>query len=463
MSDEDADGAETEEEQTEETETEEEQADETKEEQTTETEEETPDSDSESEETEEEQAQDAEESETEAEPVGADTVKEQLDNTESELEAAETETDLDVVEAELDKIEGLLESADIPEPEDEDEEDPREELETRLSDLRDELEDQRGPYAADVISDIEDAESTVRDTRWTTEGSGELVEVVESFAETVQDILDIDFGVTLSRNSDDLAEVLENSAAAVGDADLDPDEDADTIEALVAATEELKQGIDDAEEWSDLETRDQLEAEGFFEVLDHRKDYPPEWHALKVWEKKGRADMVLLALDSLQSNFMERHCLDALERMGNEEALEPMLQRANRRDKDAIRILGKIGSDEAIDTIVDYVDADSGMAKTVIKALGEIGSDEVTQEIADQLVADDADVRSHAARSLGRIGDTRAIDPLADTLENDESDSVRASAAWALNQIGTDRALDAVRGYADDRAFLVQSEAEKAL
>ncbi|WP_458204960.1 HEAT repeat domain-containing protein [Haladaptatus sp. NG-SE-30] len=413
-------------------------------------------------ETEEEQVEE-EQAEDEAEPVGAETIEEQLDEAETDLEAAETEADLDVVEAQLDKIEGLLESADLPEPEDEDEEDPREELETRLSDLRTELEDKRGPYAEDVISDIEDAESTITETRWTDKGSGELVEVVESFAETVQDTLDTDFSVTLSRNSDDLAEVLENSAIAVGDADLDPDEDADTIETLVEATEELKAGIEDAEEWSDLETREQLEAEGFYDVLDHRKDYPPEWHALKVWEKKGRADMILLALDSLQSNFMERHCLEALERMGSEEAVEPMLQRANRRDKDAIRILGKTGSKDAIDALVDYVDADPGMAKTVIKALGEIGSDEVTQEIADQLVADDADVRSHAARALGRIGDTRAIDPLSDTLENDDSDSVRASAAWALNQIGTERALDSVRDYADDRAFLVQSEAEKAL
>ncbi len=408
------------------------------------------------------EAEQAEETE-ETEPVSADTVEEQLDQAEEELEAAETEADLDVVESKLDKIEGLLESADIPEPDDEDEDDPREELEGRLSDLRDELKDQRGPYAEDVISDTEDASSTITDTRWTDDGSGELVDVVESFAETVQEILGTDFTVTLSRNDEDLAEVLENTAKAVGDADLDPDEDADTIAELVEATEELQQGIEDAEEWDDLQTRDQLEVQGFYDVLNHRKDYPPEWGALKVWEKRNRADMVLLALDSLQSNFMERHCLEALERMGNEEALEPMLERANRRDKDAIRILGKIGSDEAIDTIVDYVDADPGMAKTVIRALGEIGSDEVTQEVADQLVSDDSGVRSHAARALGRIGDTRAIDPLADMLEDDESDSVRASAAWALNQIGTERALDAVRGYADDRAYLVQSEAERAL
>ncbi|WP_049970529.1 HEAT repeat domain-containing protein [Haladaptatus cibarius] len=411
----------------------------------------------------EETQEEAESEESEVETVDAETIEEQLDQAESELESAETEADLDVVEAQLDKIEGLLESADIPEPDDEDEDDPREELEGRLSDLRDELEDQRGPYAEDVISDVEDAASTIQDTRWTDTGSAELVDVVETFAERVQDILDTDFTVTLSRNADDLAEVLENAAVAVGDADLDPDEDADTIEALVEATVELQDGIEGAEEWSDLETREQLEAEGFYDVLDHRKDYPPEWHALKVWEKKDRADMVLLALDSLQSNFMERHCLESLERMGNAEAIEPMLERANRRDKDAISILGKIGSDEAVDGIIDYVDADPGMAKTVIKALGEIGSDETTQDVANQLVADDEDVRSYAARALGRIGDTRAIDPLTDTLENDESDSVRASAAWALNQIGTKRALDAVRDYSDDRSFLVQSEAEKAL
>jgi HEAT repeat protein len=59
------------------------------------------------------------------------------------------------------------------------------------------------------------------------------------------------------------------------------------------------------------------------------------------------------------------------------------------------------------------------------------------------------------------IGDTRAVDPLADTLDSDPADRVRASAAWALRQIGTERALDVVREYDDDRAPLVQAEAER--
>jgi HEAT repeat protein len=92
-----------------------------------------------------------------------------------------------------------------------------------------------------------------------------------------------------------------------------------------------------------------------------------------------------------------------------------------------------------------------------------IGSEESTQAVANRLVADDSEVRSVAARALGLIGDTHAIDPLADVLADDDADEVRASAAWALNAIGTQRALDEAAQYADDRSYLVQAEAEKAV
>jgi HEAT repeat protein len=71
-------------------------------------------------------------------------------------------------------------------------------------------------------------------------------------------------------------------------------------------------------------------------------------------------------------------------------------------------------------------------------------------------------VRPYAARALGLIGDTRAVDPLADALETDESDEVRAAAAWALRQIGTEAALEAAASFSDDRAYLVQHEATQA-
>jgi HEAT repeat protein len=200
-------------------------------------------------------------------------------------------------------------------------------------------------------------------------------------------------------------------------------------------------------------------------VLDHRKDFPPEWGALKVWEKRDRADMVLLAFEKFESDFMVDHCLAALERMAPEEALDTMVDMAQKRNRDAISILGKIASEEPVEGLQNYTDQEDDplLQKATLKALGEIGSEDATQSVADQLAADDAGVRSQAARSLGLIGDTRTIEPLAEVLENDSDDRVRASAAWALNQIGTERARDAVAEYAEDRAYVVQTEAEKAV
>ncbi|WP_276300690.1 HEAT repeat domain-containing protein [Halorussus lipolyticus] len=414
---------------------------------------------------------DAEEPAEEAETEELETVlseeelDEELDSAEADLEAAETEADLDEVEAQLDDIEDHIENADLPEPDedDEDAEDPRERLEDRLADLRSELEAERGPYAEDVVEEIEGAKSTVESAEWTDDGREELAETVEAFVADVEETLGTDVSATISTDTDDLAGTLDAAVSAVEAAGLDPDDDAETIAELLEATDNLEAGVEDAEEWDDLETREQLQAQGFYEHVDNTKDYPPEWHAVKTWEQRGRVDMVVLALENFQSNFMEEHCMESLERMGHPDSLDKMKEKAQRRDEAAIRTIGNIGDEEGLDAVLDYVDSDPGLAKPALKSVGKIGSDEATQDVADRLDADDSSVRSLAARSLGLIGDTRAIDPLADTLENDETDEVRASAAWALNQIGTERALEAVRSYADDNVYLVQAEAEKAV
>ncbi|WP_336022175.1 HEAT repeat domain-containing protein [Halobellus salinisoli] len=405
--------------------------------------------------------------------VTPDTLNERLDGVESALEDAETEADLDDVEADLDGIESDLEAADLPEPDedDEDAEDPREELESRVSELRDDLESKRGPYATDVVEDVEAARSKITDTRWTEQGAGEIVDVVAAFADSVGSTLDVDIAVDQDASGEEqeeaLVDALEETIAAVEDADLDADEDADTIASLIDATDELESGLEDAQEWDDLEVNEQLMAEGFYDVLGHYKDYPPELSALKEWEKRDRVDMILLAKEKLQSEFMQEHCMDALIRMANPEAFEEMHELAQRRDKPAITALGRMGegAEEAVETLVEYVDADSDPAlqKVTLRALGEVGSTEATQAIADKLEMDNDNVRPYVARALGLIGDTRAVDPLTDTLAEDDSETVRAAAAWALRQIGTEDALEAVAEYTDERSYLVQHEAELAV
>ena len=417
------------------------------------------------EEAEDAESDDAEEGELEARTPEA--LDERLDEVETGIEEAETEADLDAVESDLDSVEEDIEAADLPEPDEdeEDAEDPREELESRVTELREAIEDQRGPYAEDAIEAIEGAQSTLTETRWTEQGEREIADVVNSFLDSAGETLGEEF-TAANDEPEHLAAALGEVNETIESRDLDPDDDAETVAALVEAADELTAGLDDAEEWDDLTVREKLTVEGFYDVLtpETRKDFPPEWNAIKIYEKRGNPEPILRGLDMFGSDFMEEHCIESLKRMGSPAAYDAMEQRAQKRNKPPIEVLGKIGDDRALDTLHEYIEGESDPAlqKVTIKAIGEIGSADSTQPVADRLVAENETVRSNAARALGLIGDTRAISPLADVLSDDDSNSVRASAAWALNQIGTEKALDAAREHANDRSFLVQSEAEKA-
>jgi HEAT repeat protein len=254
--------------------------------------------------------------------------------------------------------------------------------------------------------------------------------------------------------------------SAVERASLDADDDGEVINALLTAAETLNEDLDAAEEWSDLTVQEQFDAEGFYDVLDaeNRKDYPPEWNAVKIYAKQNEPEPILTALERLESDFMEENILEVLKRMAPGEAYDAVHQRAQKRNTVAVEILGKIGDERALETLHGYIDGsgDAKLQQVSLRAIGEIGSEESTQPVANRLDAENPDVRSAAARSLGLLGDTRAIEPLSTVLEDDAVDTVRASAAWALNQIGTERALEQLTDYTDDTAYIVQAEAQKA-
>ncbi|MFB6267251.1 MAG: HEAT repeat domain-containing protein [Halodesulfurarchaeum sp.] len=408
--------------------------------------------------------------ETAADPHVAE-FEERLDGAAQALEEAETEPDLDEVEATLDDIEGDLEEADIPveEPEEEDEEpaDPKEDLEDRLADLRDALEEQRGPYAEDVIDEVEAVKGTIANTRWAAEGEDELVPGVEEYLDAVADLVEGDFGTPVP-DPEELASLFDEVVEAVEAADLDPDDDAAVIQDLLDATAEASDAVEAATAWDDLEVREQLKREGFYEPLEgsKHKDFPPEWSALKEWESRNEPEMAVLLLEKMgDSDFIARHCIDALKGMGSADGLQPLIQRANRRNLNAIDAIGKIGDEAGLNAVSGHAESegDPELQKTALKAVGAIGSEESTETVAQQLMAESEKARSQAARSLGLIGDTRAIEPLSEVLADaEETATVRASAAWALYQIGTERALEVAAEYADDPAYPVEVEATKA-
>jgi len=404
----------------------------------------------------------------ESEAVDPEALHERLDGIETDLADAETEADLDAAESELDAVAADVDR--LPEAGDEDEEDPRGDLEGRVDEIRGEIEEQRGPYAEDAAAIATDAAATVRETRWTEDGRPDVRAAVEAFLETVDGTIAADVDRLPAAGDNDLdayAAVLEDAATAIESAGLDADDDEETIATLLTAAETLENDLDAAEEWDDLSVVEQLHTKGFYDTLtgETRKDYPPELSVVRIAESENDPETILLALDRFESEFMQEDCIDALRRMGPEAALDEMNQRAGKREKPPIEVLGKIGDPRALETLLPYIDGDANpqLQRVTLQAIGEIGDDEATQAVADRLVADEPEVRSNAARALGLIGDTRAIDPLADLLDDDDDDAVRASAAWALNRIGTERALEAAGDHADDRSFIVQTEAEKAV
>ena len=426
---------------------------------------------------------DGEQSGAEAEAT-IDELAERLDAAADDLDAAEDRGAFEAVAAALDEIEAAAEAAElVDEPldstdqersdGDEDEDEDKDEdgsgdavptVRGRIDELRSELDAARGPDPAAVAETVRASAGRVGDTRWTESDSGApaVSAAVERFAGTVGERLDLPGTAPPNLDPDDGAPDLLRAVADATET-LERVVDADTLTTLDDAVDKLDSALDDAEEWADLTTREQLDANGFYDVLGHYKDFPPEWAALKEHERRGNAEAVVGALDAVGSPFMEEHCLEALGRLKSETAFEPMHERAERRDRAAIRVLGKIGSERAVDTLVEYVDGESDpqLLRVTYTALGEIGSPEATPALVSGLGLDEA-ARPQAARALGLVGDTRAVDPLDETVDSHQRDEVRAAAAWALRQIGTRHALERAANHADDRSVLVAHEAERA-
>ncbi|MFB6199066.1 MAG: HEAT repeat domain-containing protein, partial [Halobacteriaceae archaeon] len=83
-----------------------------------------------------EEDQESAASEEQAPDLDEETFEKRLDDVAESLETAETEAELDEVEEILNEIESDLDRADLPEPEDEEEESPVEAIQDRIDEIR---------------------------------------------------------------------------------------------------------------------------------------------------------------------------------------------------------------------------------------------------------------------------------------------------------------------------------------
>ncbi len=70
-------------------------------------------------------------------------------------------------------------------------------------------------------------------------------------------------------------------------------------------------------------------------------------------------------------------------------------------------------------------------------------------------------VRREASTSLSRMGEP-AVDPLIEIL-NDEDWKIRGAAAWALGNLGDEKAIPALEKLLDDESSFVKQGAQSAI
>ncbi|MFX1475277.1 MAG: HEAT repeat domain-containing protein [Promethearchaeota archaeon] len=120
-------------------------------------------------------------------------------------------------------------------------------------------------------------------------------------------------------------------------------------------------------------------------------------------------------------------------------------------------------TEEAIEQHLKDVESEKEhVRKDAIAALRRIGRPAIKPLIA-LLKHERADVRKRAAKALGRLHDTQALEPLLDVLQKDEEEIVRSRAAWALGELRDRMAVDALIIALEEDEDSVRVKAAEAL
>ena len=130
----------------------------------------------------------------------------------------------------------------------------------------------------------------------------------------------------------------------------------------------------------------------------------------------------------------------------------------------AARVLGEMGDSNAVEPLIDVLrnDKNGSVRLYAARALGELGDSKATEYLIESLREDrNVDVRVRAARALGRLGGKIVVEPLVEAL-NDENSQVCITATDALIEI-RDVATDALMGSLDHEKVNVRCDATRAL
>ncbi len=144
-------------------------------------------------------------------------------------------------------------------------------------------------------------------------------------------------------------------------------------------------------------------------------------------EKEPRVREQMIMSISAQEDFQVLALLQSM--LCNDEAEQVRVA--------AAEALGRLPTPESINALIIAMTQDKGdVPFHAAKALAQIGGEPTVNALLTLLEGDtDTVSRTHAAEILGQLFDKRAVDPLKKLL-NDPDEGVKATAKWALSQLG---------------------------
>ena len=186
---------------------------------------------------------------------------------------------------------------------------------------------------------------------------------------------------------------------------------------------------------------------------------------------KDKSAVTALSNALKEGNFnVRRDATEVLCNIGNSRVIGPLINVLKNDDhfinrENAAKALGKINHTRAVEALCDALKDESfGVRMEAAKAIGAIGDAMAVIPLIKQMEADVPIVKEKLAEALGKIGDTRAVEPLISLLNNkDIFYSTRMKFAQALGKIGDPRAVVSLTNALKDENLHIQEEAAAAL
>jgi len=161
------------------------------------------------------------------------------------------------------------------------------------------------------------------------------------------------------------------------------------------------------------------------------------------------ASAIVEALNKEKITTNRVYYVEALGNIGGKYAVQTLMNISkNSIDSkilaNAIRSLGILKSEEAIDILIDIMIKNETQRGNTIDALKKINSKKATEKLIDALEDENVYVQIAAAKVLGSLNDWRAIEPLIELLENGKRDNLESAIQSALVGITN---VENIRGY----------------